>query len=424
MTKMQKTDIIVAGGGPTGMAACLAVAANGFSVVHVSPSGTHVDTDSRTTAIMMPGIDMLAAFGVWDRLEADAAPLRTLRMVDDTGRLLRAPTVEFEAEEIGEEAFGFNIRNAMLNDALAGAVAAEGRIQVIDATVSAAAFSDESVVVELSDGNGIEAKLLVGADGVHSLVRNAAEIEIRNWSYPQTALVLTFSHSRPHEDASTEFHTDRGPFTQVPLPGDNSSLVWVVKPDEIDELMAMTTDELSGAVEKRLHSTLGKVTVTSRPQAWPLSSLVAHRFAGNRVVLIGQAAHAFPPIGAQGLNLGLRDIEDLSNVLETVEADPGASTATVKYDRMRRADVLVRTASVDALNRSLLTGFLPVQVVRAAGLSVLKSVPALRVIAMREGMSPGRGLKAAFEQYRPKRPFRTEKDQPESSRSSSRRATP
>ena len=142
-----------------------------------------------------------------------------------------------------------------------------------------------------------------------------------------------------------------------------------------------------------MHSMLGKVSNVGRVQAWPLSSLVAEMFAHTRLMLIGQAAHAFPPIGAQGLNLGFRDIADLGAVLSQ-ETDPGADRVTSAYGRKRRADILLRTGAVDALNRSLLTGFLPVQMTRAAGMSLLRNVPFLRSVFMHEGMRPGSGFSA------------------------------
>ncbi|MEO1750023.1 MAG: FAD-dependent monooxygenase, partial [Pseudomonadota bacterium] len=206
-------------------------------------------------------------------------------------------------------------------------------------------------------------------------------------------------HERPHNGVSAEFHTPQGPFTQVPLPGKRSSLVWVVEPDRIPELTGMSTEDLCVLIEKNLQHTLGKIENPAALQAWPLSASVAHRFGDERVMLVGHAAHSFPPIGAQGLNLGFRDIDDLGTVLSDAKVhgrDPGSRKTTGAYDRRRRADIYIRTGAVDALNRSLLTDFLPVQAVRAMGLGALRNIAPMRAFFMREGIRPGGGLRGLF----------------------------
>ena len=390
----EAVDIVVSGAGPTGMAAALEAAALGYKTVLAAPGGTHLDDDARTTALMRPAMAMLTDYGAFEDCRADAAPLKVLRIVDATGRLFRAPTVSFRAAEAGFDTFGHNIPNRALNTALEKAVKGTGRIAVIDAMVSAIAFSDDAAFVTLSNGDSHQAKLVVGADGVHSLVREIARIGARQWRYPQTAVVVAFDHAREHEDTSTEFHTEQGPFTQVPLPGRRSSLVWVMRPERVDAIVAMDGKALARAIEDAMGSMLGTVSNVTRPQTWPLASLVAHRFGGGRVMLVGQAAHAFPPIGAQGLNLGFRDVADLAAVLSGAGDDPGAPAVTRRYDLRRRADVYSRTGAVDLLNRSLLTDFLPVQMARATGLSLLKNIAPLRGFMMREGIEPGGSLTA------------------------------
>jgi 2-octaprenyl-6-methoxyphenol hydroxylase len=206
-------------------------------------------------------------------------------------------------------------------------------------------------------------------------------------------MVLNFAHSLPHQNISTEFHTESGPFTQVPLPGSRSSLVWVQKPTEAAARAELTLEELSRHVEERMQSMLGKVTVEDSVQVWPLSGMTAHRFGKGRAALIGEAAHLFPPIGAQGLNLSLRDVMALVDILCSRANQPVAADAGDSFDRKRRTDIISRTASVDLLNRSLLSDFLPVQMLRAAGLHVLSAIPPLRSIVMREGIEPGGGFR-------------------------------
>jgi len=237
----------------------------------------------------------------------------------------------------------------------------------------------------------IAARLVVGADGRRSLCRAAAAIESVSRSYPQTALTFNLGHRRPHHDTSTEFHTEHGPFTLVPLPGDRSSLVCVVSPHEADELQALDEAGLNAEIERRSHSILGKITVEPGRGVFPLAVETVQCFGRHRIVLVGEAAHLVPPIGAQGLNLGLRDAATIGELVVAARRDGddvGNDGLLSHYDHLRRADVQSRTLAVDLLNRTLLSDFLPVQSARGLGLYLLERVGPLRRAAMREGVQP------------------------------------
>ena len=212
--------------------------------------------------------------------------------------------------------------------------------------------------------------------------------------------MLNFGHSREHGFISTEFHTETGPFTQVPLPGNRSSLVWVVKPETAEELAALDDAALSVRVEQKMQSMLGRVSVEPGRQVYPLSALMPARFAQDRIALVGEAAHVFPPIGAQGLNLGIRDVEDIVRTASEYRDDPGSPAALAAYDRRRRPDVLARSTAVNLLNVSLLSDMLPAQMARSAGLGVLGALAPLRAFFMREGMQPGSGFARAVSSLR------------------------
>ncbi len=204
---------------------------------------------------------------------------------------------------------------------------------------------------------------------------------------------MTFSltHARPHRDISTEFHTPQGPFTLVPLPGLRSSLVCVVAPDEAGRIGALDAAALDDEIERRSHSILGKIKVEPGHGAFPLGVETARRFAARRIALIGEAGHVMPPIGAQGLNLGLRDAATISELVVAARRageDTGGTALTDEFDRLRRADVTSRALAVDLLNRSLLSDFLPVQGARGLGLWLLDRVGPLRRAMMREGVGP------------------------------------
>lgn len=385
---MEHFEIAVVGAGLAGSLAALALADSGRSVALIAPVAVHAD--GRTTALMDQSLELVRKLGLWAAVAPLAAPLSSMRIIDGTNRLLRAPTVTFHAAEVGLDAFGYNIPNAPFLALLEAEAEKRPSLVRIVASLSHIDFETGRTILALDDGRAMTADLVVGADGRKSGVREAAGIEVRNWFYPQSALVLNFAHQVPHENVSTEFHTQHGPFTQVPLPGGlRSSLVWVQKPEDTDATLALSPDELSLAVERRMQSMLGKVRVDAAPQSFPLSGMAAKSFGKGRVILIGEAAHAFPPIGAQGLNLSLRDIM-AAVTLSGSAAIPDDFGA--RYDRKRRADILSRTVSVDLLNRSLLSDFLPVQMLRATGLQALASVAPLRNLMMREGLNPGSAL--------------------------------
>jgi 2-octaprenyl-6-methoxyphenol hydroxylase len=293
--------------------------------------------------------------------------------------------VIFHADEIGLEAFGHNLPNRALVAALEAVAAARNLARLTDRVTGIEPAGDR-ILLSLADGGPLSARLVVAADGRNSVIRQASGIGTSEWRYEQSALVLNFRHARPHDDISTEFHTEQGPFTLVPLPGERSSLVWVARPEETAERMAMDDAALALAVERRSASILGKVAIDGKRQAFPLSGMMPKRFAAERVALAGEAAHVFPPIGAQGLNLGYRDVAALGDVLGR-GGDPGDARRLAAYERARRGDVFLRTTAVDALNRTLLNGFLPVQAARGLGLFLLDRVPALRRAVMRQGVA-------------------------------------
>jgi 2-octaprenyl-6-methoxyphenol hydroxylase len=323
-----------------------------------------------------------------------------MRIVDATRRLIRSPVATFRAAEIGEEYFGLNIPNRQLNQALRAAVLARTEIEWRRSLVEGWVIGQDAIVAKLADGARVAAALAVAADGRLSPARESAGIAVSTRSFPQSAFVVNFGHSRGHGFISTEFHTETGPFTQVPLPSRRSSLVWVVRPETAAELAALDDAALSRRIEDRMQSMLGRVSVEPGRQIYPLTATVPARFAANRVALVGEAAHVFPPIGAQGLNLGMRDISDLSRIAAENRDDPGSEKALAAYDRERRPDILARAGAVSLLNLSLLSDMLPAQLARSAGLGLLGRIAPLRAFFMREGLQPGSGLASILSDLR------------------------
>ncbi len=384
-----ETDVAVVGGGPAGLVAAVALATGGLSTALITGRATRAD--NRTTALLAGSVNALASLGVWATCQDAAAPLKALRIVDDTRRLWRAPEVRFEAAELGLPAFGWNIENRNLIAALSARADEMPNVVRVENDASALDLDRTGAMLSLAGGGSVRARLIVAADGRRSLCRRAAGIETDLWDYPQAALTLNFGHTRPHSDTSTEFHTEQGPFTLVPLPGLRSSLVCVVSPEEAAALRPLSHAALAEEIERRSHSILGKVVLEQDRGIFPLAAETARRFGANRVVLVGEAAHVIPPIGAQGLNLGIRDAATIAEL--TVEArragnDIGSPAVTERYDRLRRADVGSRTIAVDLLNRTLLSDLLPAQALRGLGLYMLDRIPPLRQAVMREGIAP------------------------------------
>ena len=374
------------GGGPAGLIAAIALAREGVQTTLLAPKPPH--TDHRTTALLGSSVDILKNLGLWTLIERTAAPLRKLRLVDGTRRLIRTPEVLFEATEIGLDAFGYNIANDALLSVLRTNLDSP-RLHVIEQTAKSVSIDEDLAHVTLADGNSLGARLIVAADGRNSLCRQAAGIGTSKRPLPQHAVALNLSHSRPHNDVSTEFHTESGPFTLVPLQGMRSSLVWVCRADDVERLRGATADELSREIEEKSRFLLGEVRVDGPRGSFPLGVEIADRFADNRVALAGESGHVIPPIGAQGLNLGIRDSAEIARLAGQALRqgdDPGSKSVIAAYDLNRRGDIRSRAAAVELLGRSLLTEFLPVHLARSVGLEIASRVSLLRRNLMRAGV--------------------------------------
>ena len=396
MTGETAIDAIVVGAGPAGLVTGLALTHEGLRTVVVGPPAAKTAAhDPRTTALFAGSIELLRHLDVWPNLADAAVPLAGLRFVDDTGHLLRAPETLFRANELGLDAFGFNVDNISLADALHQSAQVQSGLSLIAETVVGLSCEGTHVDVALSGGRSLRAALAVAADGRGSAIRAQAGIAHHTWSYPQSALATKFKHSRPHAGISTEFHRTAGPLTTVPLRGTSSSLVWVERPQEAVRLKELSADLFASELELRLQGLLGSVSEIGQRSVFPLAGLTADRLAHRRVALVGEAGHVLPPIGAQGLNLGFRDAAVLADVAGSAKAsgcDPGGDTVLAAYETRRAGDVLSRTMAVDLLNRSLITGFLPMHLARGAGLHLLGAFPPLRRLVMREGMQPSLAL--------------------------------
>jgi 2-octaprenyl-6-methoxyphenol hydroxylase len=387
-------DVAVVGLGPSGLAAALALAHVGADVVAIGPAPpppANQARDTRTAALLASSVELLKALGVWQTLEPHAAPLKAIRIIDASRSLLRAPDIEFAASELDLPGFGYNIANSVLVAALyerAKAVLPA----VVTANVDQVAIGDDRATLALGEAREMSARLVAGADGRASICRKSAGIGMTERRYDQEAIAASFHHAKPHGFVSIEFHQEGGSVTTVPLPDPHASaLIWLGAPGEIARLMRLEPDAFGEALGLRLEGILGAVSEVGARAGFPVAGLTADRLAARRTVLIGEAAHILPPIGAQGLNLGLRDAAFLADCVAVAlheGRDPGGEGMLDAYRRGRSLDVTTRSVGVELLSRTLLTSLAPLQVARGMVMHGLKAFSPFRRAVMRVGLAP------------------------------------
>lgn len=392
--RIEDVDVLISGGGLAGLIAAAGFGAEGYSTCCVDPSKPATTesgsgADLRSTAFLMPSVNLLDRIGIWERLAPFAGRLQIMRIVDAGGaEPVTRLTQDFDAAEIGAQPFGWNLPNWLLRREI------EERLKALkcvrfEAGISTQAITvrDEAARVTLSDGRVIRARLLVAADGRNSPTRQALGIGTRVFRYGQKAMAFTVTHERPHENISTEVHRSGGPFTLVPLPDrdgkPSSAVVWMEAGREVARLRALPREDFGQALNARSARVLGHLEQVTSISCWPIISQIADRFSGKRTALIAEAAHVLPPIGAQGLNMSLADIGAL---LDISAPEPGSRQSLDRYSRARRPEAVARLIAVHALNRTSQIGFPPLRDLRAAALSGLSATPAVRGMLMRAGL--------------------------------------
>ena len=391
------TDILISGGGVAGLSAAAAFGAAGFSVVCVDPTPpvtaeSDEGADLRSTAFLQPSIPVLQAAGLWDRLAAFAMPLQVMRIVD-AGGVVAEPRIvkDFDASDISDQPFGWNLPNWLLRREMVARLADIPNVRFMPGVGTAAVLTRTAEArVTLSNGTRVTARLLIGADGRNSAVRQALGISAKTIRYGQKALAFATTHPIPHENVSTEIHRSGGPFTLVPLPDRNgrpsSAVVWMERGPEVARLAALPVSEFEAAMSERSCHLFGPLTLETKRNVWPIISQIAERMVGERTALIAEAAHVVPPIGAQGLNMSLADLRVL---LELAQADPahlGDPAMLQAYQRRRHWEVQARVTGIDVLNRASMIGAQGLRDLRAGALNALYSVAPVRRTLMKAGL--------------------------------------
>jgi len=377
--------IVIGGGAFAGLALALALRQGlgpDVPVVVADPAlATRPSRDPRASAIVAACRRMFRAIGVWDAVAAEAQPILDMVVTDSKiDDAVRPTFLTFAGEVEPGEPFAHMVENRRLIDELVRRAEAEG-VDLRATAVTAFAARPDGVSVTLGDGSVIEAGLLVAADGARSKLRERAGIATHGWDYDQSGIVVTVGHERDHEGRAEEHFLPAGPFAILPLRGNRSSLVWTEKRRDAERIVALPEEDFHAELERRFGLHLGEIKALDKPRAFPLGYFVARSFIGERLALIGDAAHVIHPIAGQGLNMGLKDVAALAESIvdaARLGMDFGAADVLERYQRWRRFDTMSMGVATNALN-FLFSNDLPfVRGIRDIGLGLVDRLPPLK----------------------------------------------
>lgn len=392
-----ETDIFISGGGIAGLTAGIALAREGFDVVLADPSPPAPDSaaegaDLRSTAFLQPARALLESAGLWSCLAENAMPLEALRVINLAGDPPEIATERtFEAADLNEPAFGWNLPNWLTRKVLVEAASkTPGLVLRMGTGFSRLLTRDREALVTLDDGTRLSARLSIAADGRTSSLREAAGIGVRTTRYGQKALAFAATHPLPHDAISTELYDAGGAFVLVPLPDHDgipaSAVVWMQDGPEAMRLAELDDSAFGRAATTRSAAVLGPLTPVTARRIWPVVTQTAERLTAERVALIAEAAHVMPPIGAQGLNTSLHDVSALIDAARAMPDSLGTAEFLARYERTRARDVAVRAKVIDAYNRLCRSDAPSAHALRSAGLKLVHDMAPLRRAVMRAGM--------------------------------------
>ncbi|HEX3500753.1 MAG TPA: UbiH/UbiF/VisC/COQ6 family ubiquinone biosynthesis hydroxylase [Stellaceae bacterium] len=385
-----QSELVIVGGGMVGLSLATACAGAGLDVAVIdreAPSRM-VETafDGRTSAIAFGSQRILAGIGVWDYIAREAEPIHEIRVADGDSPLF----LHYDHNEIGPDPLGYIVENRVLRRALLARAASLPNLRhLAPADVATAERRSGGVTVTLTDGASISGALLIAADGKLSPLREAAGIRTLEWHYKQTAIVCTVWHERPHLGIAIEHFLPAGPFAILPMTGDRSSIVWTERSELVPRLLALDATDFHAELARRFGDFLGRLEVVGPRWSYKLLLMHAARYGAERLILAGDAAHVIHPIAGQGLNLGLRDVAVLAELIvdaRRLGLDIGAADILGHYERWRRFDTMALAAVTDGLNRLFSNDFPPLAWMRDLGLAAVNRLPPLRRFFMQHAM--------------------------------------
>lgn len=388
-------DVAIVGAGLVGGTLACALAAHGVKVALVDrtvPTVMTLDTfDGRASAVAASGQRLLSAIGIWPHLAAHVEPIREIRVSDGDAPLF----LHYNHADVGPEFLGAMAENRHLRAATFARLAElkDTATLIAPATVSHMTQTSDSGILHLADGRSIAAAMVVTAEGREAKLRDQAGINVTGWTYPQIAIVATIGHEKPHRGIAHECFLPAGPFAILPLPDDNgvhrSSLVWTERADAAKAYLALNDAAFLAEIDERVGGFLGKLSLIGPRFSHPLGLQYAAHYTKGRLVLAGDAAHGIHPIAGQGLNLGLRDVAALTEVIldaRKLGLDIANPDTLSRYERWRRADNLVMAGVTDVLNRLFSNDIAPVKAVRDMGLGLIDTLPPVKRLFMRHAM--------------------------------------
>lgn len=388
---LRRNDLVIGGAGFAGLALAIALRqalGERFAVTVADPALAQVPSkDPRATAIAAAARRLFEAIEVWDAVAPTAQPILDMVVTDSKlDDVVRPTFLTFGGEVEEGEPFAHMVENRYLIDALV-ARAKDMGIDLRATAVSRYENTAKAVTVAFADGTEVQARLLVGADGARSAIRQQAGIATHGWSYDQSGIVTTVEHERPHNGCAEEHFLPAGPFAILPLTGNRVSIVWTERTRDAERIVALPDDEFHAELEKRFGLHLGELKVVGPRRAYPLGLYNARSFIAERLALIGDAAHVIHPIAGQGLNMGLRDVAALAESIADAARlglDIGGPQVLERYQRWRRFDTMTMSVATDGLNRLFSNHSNALRLVRDIGLGMVERMPALKRTFIRE----------------------------------------
>ncbi len=387
-----RVDVAITGGGMIGMTLAIALAKADLSVALIDALGPAISTapafDGRVSAIAFASCRLLDNLGLWARLAGDAQPINDILVSDGRVRDGAAPFfLHFDHREIGDAPLGHLVENRHVRVALFAEAANTPRLHVIaPARVSRVSNDATGSRLHYGEDRVLQASLVVVAEGRDSQLRAQAGIKTIGWHYPQTGIVATVAHERPHNGVAQEYFLPSGPFAILPMTGNRASLVWTERNDLAPSYLALDEPAFDHEVARRFGSYLGATKVVGPRWSYPLSLQLARTYVAPRLALVGDAAHSIHPIAGQGLNLGVRDVAALAEVLvdaARLGLDIGGPDVLGRYQRWRRFDTIMLAGATDGLNRLFSSDFAPLRLARGLGLDLVGRVGPARRFFMR-----------------------------------------
>ncbi|MCS3498364.1 2-octaprenyl-6-methoxyphenol hydroxylase [Bradyrhizobium japonicum] len=384
-------SIVIGGGAFAGLALALALRQGlgpEIPVIVADPAfATRPSRDPRATAIVAACRRLFEAIGAWDAVRGEAQPILDMVVTDSKLEDATRPVfLNFAGDVAPGEPFAHMVENRRLIDALVVRAEAEG-IDLRATTVASYDARPEGVDVTLGDGSVIAASLLVAADGARSKLRERAGIVTHGWEYDQSGIVVTVGHERDHDGRAEEHFLPAGPFAILPLSGKRSSLVWTERRSEAARIIALSDEEFHGELERRFGLHLGEIKALDKPRAFPLSYFVARSFIAERLALVGDSAHVIHPIAGQGLNMGLKDVAALAEVVvdaARLGMDLGGADVLERYQRWRRFDTMAMGVATNSLNFLFSNQSTLLRTVRDIGLGLVDRAPPLKNLFIRQ----------------------------------------